>query len=333
MIALLKDDDPPPTTPQLTSLSQLKQDNLPPSFAEMVNVCLSDSGANRVDPIEVIGFEGFDAYNGTGPLNFMGRQVSAKRIEPRPSEQSETYFVTQNPDGKFQQSEYLPSYSRLQDPWQTMVGGKYVFGAVRTFNNPNGDIEHVRTVIFQGNGPDDMEEVANGPLDMKGIRVADMHDGTVLVTSREGNRIMYRILENISDIEHVDLYDSPLLYKFPEGTWGAINRGDRLNGAVGFLAHCACEYRDGGISAKPYIGGSIEFDIGNQKATKFKPIVSVENVPKGHEKAKRDDLSLAAYPMDWRFSGDLAQVFFSGRDVQDYRMTTRNPFRGYSNIG
>lgn len=209
MIALSGGDDPPPGDRQLTRLSDLKQDKLPPSFAAMIDSCRSNPGVPSVERLNIGGLGDRDVYNNTNSFKYRGRDLVAARADTRESEtDSETHFLTPDGNGSWRPDDYLPSY-KLQDPFCARVGKTFVYGGVRTYLNNEGEIEYVRTVLFKGTGPHDLREVANGPKGMKGIRPVGMHDGKTVVTTRVGNRIGYRVVKKIEDVDKVDLADSP----------------------------------------------------------------------------------------------------------------------------
>ena len=332
MIELPGGDDPPPGNRQLTLLSDLDQEKLPPSFAAMLDSYLPDPAVLNVERLEVDGLGGRDVFNNTNSFRYRGREVIAARADTREKEtDSESHFLTPNGHGRWRPDEYLPSYN-LQDPFFAWVGNMFLYGGVRTYLNEKGEIGYIRTVLYQGTGPHDLREVANGPKGMKGLRPVGMHDREILLTTRDGNRIGYRVVKKIEDINNLDLADSPILYQFPDGTWGNINCGFLLDGHVGFGGHMGCNYEDGDVKSKPYVGVTLTLDWRTGEVTGFKPIVSVDDVPAGNDEMKRGDLGIVAYLSGINFHGKYAQVSFGGRDAGSFVKTAYNPFPGYSNM-
>ncbi|WP_424768716.1 MTP-1 family protein [Paenibacillus sp. sgz302251] len=290
-----------------------------------------------INPVKLL-FKGVgdrDVYNISAPFEDDGEQVIAGRVESRDSEHSHImFFVERN-------GEWIPREGmqelELQDPFYTRVGGEIVLGGVQVYPHPtNAGALAWRTVMYKGKRLRELELFFTGPNGMKDLRIAELHDGSIVILTRpqgeKGGRgkIGFMRLASLAELTIEKVEEAPLLNEqFIDAEWGGANEIHLLsNGLVGVLGHIASfdeagdrHYYPMVFALNPFTGEYTDIEIIAIR-DKFLP-----------GESKRTDL------VDVVFSGGLvrkkdgfADLYAGISDAEAHRMTIQDPFLKFERL-
>lgn len=220
--------------------------------------------------------DGRDVYNLTNPFKtfIKGQEVMVLvgRVEPRKNHDSEIWFFTEKSPGVYvpiekkydlsteekarmklgKRIEGTQHINGTEDPFYAVVNGELIVGGVETFViNDKGHLGY-RTVFFRDNkkGILHLERFAQGPRGMKDIRLAQLKDGSIVVTTRPQSKSVEKggrgkigilFLQSIEDLNERSIQQARIIHnQTGEREWIGGNQIFPLeNGDIGFLSHVA----------------------------------------------------------------------------------------------
>lgn len=246
----------------------------------------------KVSGIRIGENERIDVYNPSNEFELNGETYVAARAEPRTSKFDPRVIFFKKVGEQWEPQS--ASIFELEDPSIAKIGDELVLCGVeieivaqsrfqQLFNRAkdnkkakdNKRVTSWKTVFYKGKSLDDLTRFAEGPGDMKDVRLVELPDGRIGVYTRPQkekvkpgqinirlvqfpNREMgYQILHNkeidipgqigftiidkLSDLNAKVIKDAPLLsIRFPKGEWGGVNEATLLpDGRVFVLGHRA----------------------------------------------------------------------------------------------
>ncbi|MGF7048217.1 hypothetical protein J2T13_002724 [Paenibacillus sp. DS2015] len=277
-----------------------------------------------------------DVYNITAPFEDNGELVIAGRVEFRDSEHSNIMFFVER-DGAWVPRKGMPELT-LQDPFYTRVNGEIILGGVQVYPHPvhEGALAW-RTVMYKGKYLQDLTLFFTGPNGMKDLRIAELHDGSVVILTRlqgeKGGRgkIGFARVASLTELTIERIEEAPLLEdQFIESEWGGANEVHVLsNGLIGILGHIACFDDD---VNRHYYAMVFAMDPVTGEHSDIELIAIRDQFLPGE--AKREDL------IDVIFSGGLIRckdgtaVLYAGiSDAEAQRITIPDPFLKFETHG
>ena len=300
----------------------------------MLRRYVKSGGIISAESIDFEGVSGCDVYNPTAPFRVGDATIIAARVEPRDDEfGSESVFFRK--DGE----RWVPDQSavtlKMQDPNVKRIGNELLVSGIKVYGGP--DRNYVRQVFFRGTDLHNLTQFAEGPRDMKDIRLSEHHArGRVGVFPRPEGRIGYREIGSLDELPHTDLNDPEYLIDFGRGVWAGVNEVHPLDGHFGVLGHVARYskgfYRtpDGTLfQSKHYYPFSCVFDFDTGRISRKRILATRSDLP-GDIAAKRVDTEDVIFPGGIRFGGDTAELYVGVSDAHSFKITIGNPWPGYS---
>lgn len=242
-----------------------------------------------------IGADEMDVYNPSVPFESRGKTYIAGRMEKRDSEISKVGFFEKTENGWTLDKK--ASALELQDPFVTFVGGKLVLGGVSViFPEIKGGDVLWHTDFYIGDDIYSLKKFAEGPKQMKDIRLVELDGGKVAVCSRPQGRSMekygciskigFTVIDSLSELNAEAIENAPYLEKlFKDDEWGGANQLTVLkNGKIGVIGHKACRTYVGGEQRLHYYGIAFAIDPDSRKITQNKIIVTRDSFPDGEKK-------------------------------------------------
>ena len=296
---------------------------------------------------EFLSFDGVgdkDVYNITAPFMVGDRSYIAGRVESRLAKgNSEAQFFEEK-NGIWVPVHEAPVL-RLEDPFVTKVGNELVFGGVETFPYPDANYSDglgYRTVFYRGDTIQSLRLFAQGPDFMKDIRLAELRNGEVVVSTRpqepwvEGagrGKIGFTKLPNLDALNAERILNAKIIEgQFLDQEWGGANELHLLeNDRIGVLGHIAYADEEGGKHyyecTKHYYAMAFEVDPDTSISSPFRIIASRENFPKDPAKRspKLDDVIFPGGVILNR-GGHSATLYAGLSDAKAGRITIPYPF-------
>lgn len=236
---------------------------------------------------------GRDIYNITAPFQFDGLKLIAGREETRSHPlKSRIGFYAE--DGgiwhKVSHYEYLDV--ELEDPFITKIDDSLILGAVRVdWRTKPLDF---KTVFYEMESLDTMRLLAEGPPQMKDIRLKQLNNGEVLVMTRPQHygpngldrQIGYFKIHHLDEltperIEHEAVLLSDL---YADGEWGGANEIHIIDEeTVGVLAHKGKQDDFGNLDYKATV---FELNHVTGEAQPMRELLSRNDLPPGPTKTE-----------------------------------------------
>lgn len=280
------------------------------------------------------GIKGMDVYNTSAPFIWNGQLHIAARVEPRESEESIACFFYHK-KGIFYRDTKAEEL-KLQDPFLVRGGRYFMIGGVETFYE-NGKLKW-KTCFYEGDGPGNLEKVAEGPIGMKDIRPVKVGERVLILTRPQGGcfergRICFRDGRGELPyvLNHVDLKDA-LLVELPigDGAWVGANDVYLLRGRLGVLGHIG-EFADGKGGAKRYRAMTFEIPIQNHwrnwrnmQHENYRIIAERRHFAFGP--SKRKGLEDIVFPGGMNLDGRMAVLYAGVSDCESHEKIILNPF-------
>ncbi len=277
-----------------------------------------------------------DVYNPTRPFFINGQWTIAARVESRKLEtDSKVRFFARN--GETWDLIANASDLSLQDPFFTSINGQLVIGGVEVSpRKPPQTGLGYKTVFYSGSTLQSLSRVAEGPPDMKGIRLLQLSSGEIFVLTRphvgaDGRGMIgYTWVRKLSDLNNPSvLTEAPLFYdQFTSEQWGGANEIYELpDGRLGILGHIA-EFDQQG--RKHYSSMTFTIDLRNRKISPVQVFLKRSNLSEDPEFAnlsKRPELQDVLYSGGLEFHDDGTATLYTGvGDTHAVRARIPNPF-------
>ena len=247
--------------------------------------------------IRFSGVDGFDVYNPSIPFKLGKRTVMAGRVEKRDFFKSNTMFFEKQADGSFSLIPGAHVLEGFEDPAITEIGGDLILAGTRVLWKDNGELITYRAEFYKLHDLNEPEFLFAGPDYMKDIRLLDLKDGRIAITTRPRDdrrmrkldrlaAIGFTVASGLHEINAQSIDEAPLMqWHFLPDEWGGINQMFLLkNGRIGALGHIAC----GSQEELHYYSVAQSIDLKTGEVTPFGMIGSrdcYEDAP-----AKRDAL-------------------------------------------
>lgn len=286
------------------------------------------------------GVDGYDVYNPSVPFVWNGKEYMAGRVERRDSEESEVRFFERKDGGWYlaENTARLP----LQDPFITFIDGKLMLGGVKvTFPEKKGMDVHWHTEFYLGD-PFRLEKFAEGPAQMKDIRILQLQNGKIAVASRPQGACMekygciakigFTILDNLSQFTPENVENAPYLEQiFLDDEWGGVNQMTELrNGKIGVIGHKSYRTYEADGQRLHYYGIAFAIDPETRRITQNKMIVSSDCFPAVEK--KRFDLGDVTFTSGiLRQNDGTAHVYTGLSDANVGFAVIPDPFTEYEN--
>ncbi len=200
--------------------------------------------------VEFVGAEGWDVYNPSLPFTINAETWIAGRVENRDGHDSRVQFFKQEGE-RFTAQPGTRSFV-LEDPFIAHIHGQLVFGGVSVVWEGNSPVNY-KTVFYRGSNIENLTQFAQGPDNMKDIRLCELADGRIGVFTRPRDlaklvewgslaRIGFTVIAKLEDLNAQLILDAPLLEgQFIGVEWGGANHAFALkNGLVGVVGHRSC---------------------------------------------------------------------------------------------
>jgi len=197
------------------------------------------------------GAEGYDVYNPSMPFRLDGSTWMAGRVESRDGTDSRVFFFEQKISGgseEYHWREDTPVYV-MEDPFVCTVAGELILGGVEVEWDGSRPVSIV-TVFYRGKSLHSMEKFAEGPRNMKDIRLVELPDGRIGIFTRPRDlskleewgsiaRIGFTTVSSLDGINGDVITNATLLGGHFKGfEWGGCNEAVMLrNGLIGVVGH------------------------------------------------------------------------------------------------
>lgn len=279
---------------------------------------------------EILKFEGSPnetIYNPSRPLQLGGRKIIFARVEDINKNTSCVYpFVFEN--NIWKRINWPLEEFELEDPAVTTVQNKIVFSGVKIIRRNNA-IFQLRTEFYYGDDIFNLEKFAEGPIDMKDIRLVELDNKIGVFTRPRGGefgkgRIGYLEVQNLQDLAFLDFLRAKIIQlPISENNWvgsnDAYNLGDNI---IGVLGHLASEDEDGNLH---YSAMTFKFSPSNFTASDFKVIIKRNDFPPFLAKSKK--VEDVVFPGGFEFEKDQVTLYCGLSDASIGRIKIKNPFQ------
>ncbi len=196
--------------------------------------------------VTLVGLEGSDGYNPSNPIPDGAHPYSYVRVEPREYElDSWSIPFRHRAEDLWEIDDQLPRL-RLQDPSVSVINHELVVSGVRILDKTP---EHTiwETVFYRGPSPSRLSEFAVSPVNMKDVRLVELHNGTIGMFTRPLGGAFGRGCIGYTEINDLDaltmdaMSAAELLENQPIASqwWGVNAVYPLLDGMLGVLAHIA----------------------------------------------------------------------------------------------
>lgn len=291
--------------------------------------------ANTRLPIVLPKKDNRDVYNISSPFPYRGDQILLGRVECRNSEDSDIVFFHKRrgewiPDDRFQPLEHL------QDPFYTFVNGQLILGGVQTFRTAERKVSY-RTIFLQETESFRLQKFACGPDNMKDIRLLELPNGQILVTTKPQGEIGGRgkigwlIMDSIHELNPRTLASARVFEdQFTQEEWGGTNQLHLLkNGKVGVLSHIAQFDSNGN---RHYYCTCFLLDPERGRHSPMKMIAIRNNFEAGE--SKRPDLQDVIFGGGLvRMGNGTARLYCGIGDAEAHCIPIPDPFLKWENTG
>lgn len=280
--------------------------------------------------IEFGGFNGKDIYNITAPFVIGDKKIIAGRVESRETEHDSKTCFFEEQGGVWIPAPHTPTFD-IQDPFVTKIGQELIFGGVKLIElEENQQGFYYRTEFFRGENLETLTPFAEGPPNMKDIRVLSLPSGEIAVFTRPqgtiGGRgkIGFMIVPGLEVLATTDFLKANIIEgQFRDDEWGGANELYLLkDGRIGVSCHIG--YLDN-ENMKHYYATAFIFDPQTETASPLRVIATRNNFPP--TPAKRPELDDIVFPSSLVRHEDGTATLYAGlSDTAAGLMTIPDPF-------
>ncbi len=270
----------------------------------------------------------FDIYNPSKAFEFKGKKYIFGRVEKRRDwANSKVVLFKKNERGVWRRT-WIFKPLKLEDPFITKIYGKFVFGGV--FVRKSAGKIGFKTIFYKGDSPFSLKKFAEGPWDMKDIRLIELESGKIGIFTRpQGRRyglgkIGFTTIDSLDELNEEVINGAKLIrFPFKKGEWGGVNDVLLLKKDIlGVFGHLAYSKDDG---RKFYYPISFKFDIKMRKIISLKLLFTRNDLPFGLPKNRF--LYNVVFPGGIFLDKNQAQVYVGVGDSESYKIEIKNPFK------
>ncbi|MDL2301728.1 DUF1861 family protein [Lachnospiraceae bacterium OttesenSCG-928-D06] len=288
------------------------------------------------------GVDGCDVYNPSIPFKDAGKLLIAGRVEERGGHSSKIHFF-ENKHGVYYPLPDYPIFD-MEDPFLTYVDGTIVFGGVKV-EWANGQPTGFKTVFYKGNCIKELRPFAEGPTNMKDIRLCELKDGRIAVFTRPRDfsklqewgslaRIGFTVIKSLDMLNPESILDATLLEgHFTGFEWGGVNHAFLLkNGLIGVVGHRSWgSYTSIEVCDLHYYGMAFAIHPDTLETTESKIIISRDCFPEAPAKLEGlKDVTFTA-GIERNING-TATVYSGLSDAAIGRGVIPDPFLQWENL-
>lgn len=280
--------------------------------------------------------KGYDVYNPSVSFDFEGKKYIFGRVERRDKWASSRVFLFENvkENEKFsfwKKSDRLQEIN-LEDPFIKMFKDEYVFGGVLVKKQIFSKRVDFRTVFYRGKSPFNLKKFAQGPENMKDIRLIELSNGKVGVFTRPlggkygRGKIGYVEINSLDSLNEISLNEAQIIsLPFSEGEWGGVNDVVKLkNGYLGVLGHLAHASLNDERN-KFYYPISFRFNPKSKKISKIEVLLDRADLP--FDLPKNRFLYNVIFPGGILIGNNgFSKIYAGVSDSQSYEIILKNPF-------
>lgn len=288
-----------------------------------------------IKPGRVLTFENLEnkrIYNPSRPFKINNKLYLICRVEDKMTNLSQALLFEERNDTWFLVKD-APSFP-LEDPFLTEVQGEILFGGVSVvWKNPK-EFLSFKTIFYYGKSFFDLDPskpFAEGPLNIKDIRIVDLRNGRLGVFNRpQGGkflkgRICYLEIDSLDELKNPEIYKKGVLINLflKENEWVGANDVYFLNeDNLGILAHYAYKDRRKRLhySALTFVFSPKSFQINNLKI-----IAQRKDFPDAP--AKDVNLKDVVFPGGIINDGENSFLYCGLSDENIGFISIKNPFR------
>jgi len=268
-------------------------------------------------------------YNPSAPFKIEENFYLFCRVEDRTNGTSEARLFQQKGNEWILVKNY-PTFN-LEDPFITFLNDGILFGGVDV-EWKNGKVKFLRTNFYYGKdifALDPQKPFAQGPLNMKDIRIVQLKNGLGVFTRPQGGeflrgRICYLEIEKIEDLKNEKIFSQGRLIDLPleDKEWVGTNDVYLLDDEhLGILAHFAFQDKDGNLH---YQVITFVFNRKNFKVKSLKIIARRSDFPLGPFKEER--LEDVVFPGGFWREKDYYLLYCGLSDEEIGVLKIKNPF-------
>jgi hypothetical protein len=274
-----------------------------------------------------------DVYNVTAPFKLNGKTYLAGRLDKHQEFlESLVTFFTPSKDGVWEVVKDAPTF-KLEDPAVVTIHGQLIFSGIKVLDKKSNPVKFL-TVFYRGRNLSDLHQFAQGPMQMKDIRLVELKDGRIGVFTRPQGQIGglgtigFTVLDSLSQLNADNLMRAKLFSnQFAPQHWGGANQIQVLeDGNLGVLSHYAFADKDEkGNYRRNYYATAFKYDPDHDKVSPLKIVATRSNFPGGP--AKTDDLQNVIFSGGLERDGKGKAVLYGGlSDSEAGRITIPDPF-------
>lgn len=294
--------------------------------------------------------DGLTVYNPAPVVS--GQTYLWARVEKRKTERNSVVQLFEEKNGVWEVVEGAPVFKNLQDPFYCgIIDGYHILGGVQVYDVEGNPNLGYRTIFYRYNesfielvkpNGKTSDPFVVGPGQMKGIRLIQIGNGRIGVTTRPHGqfggpgRIGYFEIESLDTLQSAlaeyDLQQDPETLNgglFVDKEWGGANELFNLpDGKIGVLGHIAGYGKNS--TKKNYYSMTFIFDPQTRSASNVQIIATAEQFLPAVE-VKKDDLGSICYSGGLiRLNNGYAWLYVGIGDTQVGRILIKDPFmEGY----
>lgn len=287
----------------------------------------------KSNKLKFLGVGNKDVYNISIPIISNSKKYLAGRVEKRKEwAKSETFFFEKVND----HWQPIEIKFKLEDPFHTKIDSQLVFGGVYVFPH-SYDIHqsekiNFRTYFYKGKDIFNLEKFAEGPLNMKDIRLIELPNKKIGVFTRPEikgwGKIGFTIINSLTELTPKIIQNAPLLKFNPDNSmWIGSNEIHLLqNSKLGIIGHAAYLSENNNRNYYPI---AFIFDYKTKEVSNLKIIAQRKDLPKGEAKI-RPKLTNVLFPGGIIRNKDRTATLYTGvSDAEAYEILIKDPFLEY----
>jgi len=271
----------------------------------------------------------FDIYNPSKTFNVEGRNYIFGRVEKRRDHAKSKIFLFEEVSEDIFKVEKRFKSLDLEDPFITSINKEFILGGVRVRRDAFSGKISFKTIFYRFTNPFSLHEFAQGPKNMKDIRLVDMGDSIGVFTRPMGGKfgrgkIGFTVINSLETLNEETINSAKLIrFPFGQGEWGGvndvINLGKNKLGVFGHLSFLS------NVEKRNYFPISFMFDVKTRKITKLRLLFRREDLDFDLPKSKI--LYNVIFPGGCIIEGSRIKMYCGVGDSFSYKVILDNPFK------